>query len=145
MLRFKDLYPEEIKMLNKCVLRFHKELGTLNIAKTYYCKPHLLMPVTDYLTDNVWHPIKIVKLNKLLNKYKTDEIYILTSVDYLGIIDFLIGTKNNNLINIAEQVLRYEIIYANNFVKRNVVKEGSEVYIKVHESIGKYKKILNIR
>ena len=145
MLRFKDLSPEEIEILDKCVLRLHKELGTLNIAKTCYHRPHLIMLVTDYLTNNVWNPIKRVKLNKLLNKYKFDEIDILTSVDYLGIIDFLIGTKNNNLINIAEQVLRYETRYANNVVKRNVVKEGSEVYRKVHESIDKYKKILNIR
>ena len=145
MLRFKDLSPKEIEMLGKCVLRLHKELGTLNIAKTNYIKPHLIMTLLDYLTNNAWTPIKRAKMNKLLNRYEFDEVDILTSVDYLGIIDFLIGTKSNNLINFAEQVLIYEIKYTNNVVNRNVVKKGSEVYRKVQESIDKYKKILNIR
>lgn len=145
---YKDLSHEEIEMLDKCVVRIHKEHGTLQAAKGYIMRHRSCRKsdskVLSSLVASVWNVFKVISIDKYDT---TDELNISCCIYHLELIDYLIATGNSKLISLADSVLNGEVEYLgfilsgkkDNFINKKLLQEA-------YDAIEKYRiKIRNVQ
>ena len=147
-----NLTAEEKKFLHKCILRLHKESGSLVTLRCNddYSQGNFMEKTCDsqqiheYLIGPIWN---VYKLNYYQNRGEDHTGEIKASLFYLGIIDLIHDSKYPVFRRVSAEIARSEFEYIDEAISDMLAETPDELtnsLIKeINDAFSKYRHLLS--